>query len=306
MRKVLFAAARGLGRSALKHGVGLVFVIHYSLLCGQTIAEHSGYFFPYSINTPDTALSLPYAQLREISGLSATPHKDVLCAVADERGEVFFLNASTGALLRRVFFREKGDFEGVEMVNNRLYALRSNGQVYEIEHWKRRQPRISCYETFLTKDDDVEGLGYDRRRHALLMACKGNPDSAHERRVYAFDLSSKHAPDTPVYRINPHAVNEWEPYASEEKRHYFSPSGIAIHPVSGDIYVISTALKRLIVLDYATGDLRYVTRLDRKIMPQPEGIAFDSEGRLFIASEGKKGDGLLLRFSPHSPPSQRE
>ncbi len=295
-----------LGRSALEHGLWLVFVIRYSLLCGQTVTEHPDYFFPYLINAPDTILSLSYAELREISGLSATYDKKVLCAIADERGEVFFLNAYTGSIIRRIFFREKGDFEGLEMVDNRLYALRSNGQIYEIEYRKRQKPRISCYETFLTKNDDVEGLGYDRQRHALLMACKGNPDSAYERRVYAFDLSSKHVSDTPVYRINPHIVNEWAPYADDEKRNYFSPSGIAIHPDSGDVYIISTALKRLIVLDYATGRLRYVTRLDRKIMPQPEGIAFDSEGRLFIASEGKKGDGLLLRFSPHSPPHQRE
>lgn len=272
-------------------------------LCGQPATDTTAYFFPYLLEAPDTVLLLPYPDLQEISGLSTTAQPGVLCAVSDERGEVFFLQAASGTVVRRVLFREKGDFEGVEMVENRLFAVRSNGQIYEITEWKRSKPRISCHETFLTKQDDVEGLGYDRQRRALLLACKGIPDSAHERRIYAFDLHSKQLLDTPAYRIDPRVINEWLPHAEDEKQHFFSPSGIALHPQSRDVYVISTALKRLIVLDYATGALRYVARLDRKLMPQPEGIAFDGDGRLFIASEGKKGDGRLLRFSLQAPPS---
>jgi len=92
-------------------------------------------------------------------------------------------------------------------------------------------------------------------------------------------------------------VNELLPYLDQEKHHYFSPSGIAVHPITGDVYVLSTALKRLVVLDYTTGKIRYAVRLDKKVLPQPEGIAFDSEGNLFLASEGKKGEGMLLRFN---------
>ncbi|MCS6929161.1 MAG: SdiA-regulated domain-containing protein [Saprospiraceae bacterium] len=253
---------------------------------------------PYSLSAPDTVLFFSLTDLLEISGLSPSCEPGVLCAISDERGEVFFLDAATGEVRRRVHFRDKGDFEGVEMVNGRLYALRSNGQIYEITRWKRQKPRITCYETFLTKDDDVEGLCFDHRRYALLLACKGIPDSAHERRIYAFDLRNKRLLDTPVYRIDPRYIQERLPPAGDEKPHYFSPSGLALHPHSGDIYVISTASKRLIVLDYTTGAVRYIARLERHVMPQPEGIAFDAKGRLFIASEGKKGEGRLLRFSP--------
>ncbi len=265
-------------------------------------AQEAAYFFPYQLDAPDTVLFLDWEALREISGLSSTHQEGLLCAVSDERGEIFFIDAAAGAIRRRVFFREKGDFEGVEMAQDRLYAVRSNGQIYEIEGWKRRRPRIiTCYETPLTKGDDVEGLAYDPDRKALLVACKGIPDSAHERHIYAFDLLSKSLSDTPVFRISPLQVNERVPYADGEKRQFFSPSGIALHPVTKEVFVLSTALKRLAVLDYATGELRYAARLDREIMPQPEGIAFDAAGRLFIASEGKKGKGLLLRFSPKAP-----
>jgi uncharacterized protein YjiK len=275
------------------------------LLVGRGVAQDEEYFFPYRLDAPDTVLSLAQEELREISGLSATPKKGMLCAVSDERGEIFFIDAATGAVLQRALFREKGDFEGVEMVQNRLYAVRSNGQLYEIEGWRRRKPRVKCYETPLTKRDDVEGLAYDPNRRALLLACKGIPDSAHERCIYAFDLLGKSLIETPVYRIDPHQINEQVPYAEGEKQHFFSPSGIAIHPSMREIFILSTSLKRLVVLDYSTGSLRYVTRLERDVMPQPEGIAFDAEGRLFIASEGKKGKGLLLCFSPRSTPAEK-
>ncbi len=294
------------GRKRVADGGAQKALLVLLLACSGVNAqpETTSYFFPYVLDSPDTVLSLPYAELREISGLSTTAQAGVLCAVSDERGEAFFLDATSGAILRRVFFREKGDFEGVEVIGHRLYVVRSNGQVYEIEHWQRRKPRILCHETFLTKTEDVEGLGYDARRNALLLACKGIPDSAHERRVYAFDLYHKQLLDTPIYRIAPREVNLWVPYEEVEKQNFFSPSGIAVHPQSGDVYVLSTSLKRLVVLDYATGDIRYVTRLDRKTMPQPEGIAFAPDGTMFVASEGKKGDGVILRFSPLSLPEK--
>jgi uncharacterized protein YjiK len=128
------------------------------------------------------------------------------------------------------------------------------------------------------------------------LACKGEPDSSYLRRVFAFDLKSKTLSKQPVYTINPLAINQLLPNGPEDKSNFFSPSGIAIHPITGDVYVISTAKKRLIALDYASGKIRYVVRLDKKILPQPEGIAFDENGNLLLSSEGKKGEGLVLQF----------
>ncbi len=178
-----------------------------------------------------------------------------------------------------------------------LYAVKSKGEIYEIKHWESGTPATRSFETTLSKEDDVEGLCYDARRNALLLACKGNPDSSTTRLIFAFDLRGKQLNNTPVFMVDPLAVNERVPYGPEDKPHFFSPSGIAIHPLNGDVYVISSALKRLVVLDYATGKIRYAVRLDKKVLPQPEGIAFDAEGNLYLSSEGKKGEGLLLRFN---------
>lgn len=251
---------------------------------------------PYDLQNPSFIINLVSEDLKEISGLSPTDSAGVYLAIADEVGEIYFIDgAGGGVILRKVFFREKGDFEGVEMVGKCLYAVKSDGDIFEIGCWDNENQSVKEYKTHLKKADDVEGLCYDPKRFALLLACKQNTDSAGLRRVFAFDLKTKQLSDKPVYTIDPETVNRMVPLDGDKNR-YFSPSGIAIHPKTGDVYVISSAQKRLIVLDYKTGAIRYAVRLDKKLLPQPEGIAFDAEGNLHLSSEGKKGEGLVLKF----------
>ncbi|MCB0535238.1 MAG: SdiA-regulated domain-containing protein [Lewinellaceae bacterium] len=253
---------------------------------------------PYRLDEPSLIVNLGYPGLKEISGLSPSGEPGLFCAISDEKGEVLFIDITGGgAIKRRVLFRDKGDFEGVEKVDDCLYAIKSDGDLYMVRKWKHGKPKSKKYKTGLKKADDVEGLGFDNRRNALLVACKGNPDSSAPRLIFAFDLKTKLLNPKPVYSIDPLEVNKAVPYDDDDKKHFFSASGVAIHPFSGDVYVISTALKRLIVLDYKTGKMLAAARLNKKMLPQPEGIAFDQDGNLFISSEAKKGeDAMLLRF----------
>ncbi len=242
-------------------------------------------------------INLVSEALKEISGLSPTETPGIYIAIADERGEVFFLDKNGGgAVLNRVLFKEKGDFEGIEMVGKSIWAAKSNGDLYEIREWENNPPQVEVYKTFLMKHNDVEGLAYDPWRKSLLLACKERPDSLYPRNIYSFDLMTKELNKVPAYTIQPEDVNRLVEYGEVEKHDFFSPSGLAIHPLTGDIYVISTALKRLVVLDYKTGKVKFAQRLDKKILPQPEGISFDKSGNLLLSSEGKQGEGLLLQF----------
>lgn len=255
--------------------------------------------FPYDMDNPSQIINLESDDLKEISGLSPADSAGIYCAIADERGEVLFIDGvGGGAILRRVLFREKGDFEGVELVGTRLFAMKSDGDLFEIENWKTPDKMlVEEYNTPLHKSDDVEGLGYDPSRDALLVACKGDPDSSYLRKIYAFGLKTKQMEPTPVYSIDPLEVNRLLPYEDPDKARFFSPSGVAVNPITKDVYVISTALKRLVVLDPVSGAIRFAVRLDKKLLPQPEGIAFDANGNLHLSSEGKKGEGLLLKFN---------
>lgn len=255
---------------------------------------------PYDLENPSLTINLVSDDLKEISGIGPTEQKGVYVAIADEKGVIYFVDGAGGGAVRdTVLFRDKGDFEGVEMVGETLWAMKSDGKLFAVERWKNGKPQVTEYDTPLKKSDDVEGLGYDHERKALLLACKGDPDSSYLRKVYAFDVKTRQFNPQPVISLDPKRVNELVPYLDSEKHDYFSPSGIAVHPKTGEIYLISAALKRLVVLDKNTGNIHMAARLNKKLLPQPEGISFDPEGNLIISSEGKKGEGLILQFRYH-------
>jgi uncharacterized protein YjiK len=76
----------------------------------------------------------------------------------------------------------------------------------------------------------------------------------------------------------------------------FKPSGLAVHPITGDLYVVSSVLKVIVVLD-RSGRVRSASALDKKLLEQPEGLAFLPNGDLFVSSEGGKRKARLVRYN---------
>jgi uncharacterized protein YjiK len=253
---------------------------------------------PYRLDQPTQTMLLEDERLREISGIGFTKTPGILAGISDEKGEIFLIDLSkNGRLENTIFFKDKGDFEDVTPVGQCFYAVKSDGTVYEIGcPDKSGKYHAEAYKTGLGKVSDVEGMCYDSERKCLLLAAKGNPKNDSLRYVWAFDLIEKELLEQPAYTINPNHVNRVLPYQENEKSDFFSPSAIAIHPITRELYVISTALKRLVVMDKNTGAVKEAVYLDKKHLPQPEGIEFDATGNLFISSEGKDGQGRILKF----------
>jgi uncharacterized protein YjiK len=72
-------------------------------------------------------------------------------------------------------------------------------------------------------------------------------------------------------------------------------SGIAIHPKTNDIYVLAASTNSLLILNQS-GRIIGLHKLSNKIFEQPEGITFDDECNLFIASEGIKKKAKIFKF----------
>ncbi|MEO1513988.1 MAG: SdiA-regulated domain-containing protein [Bacteroidota bacterium] len=283
----------------------------------EKILLDSSYQFPYELNEPDETLKLS-DKLLEISGLSLSTDKDKLCAVQDEKGIIFQVSKKSGKIEDKIDFWKTGDYEGIEIIGKAAYVVKSTGTIYEVENMGTSKQNVNKYNTFLGRENDVEGLCYDRKNNRLLLACKGRPatgESLLEFRsrkcIYGFDLQSKQLDSLPAFTIMLDEIQDYlinhplaeelnkliEFFTPEKENLNFNPSSIGIHPTSGNIYLTSSVGKVLIVLNPA-GKILYMEKMKKKLYPQPEGITFDKDGTLYISSEGKEGKARIQRLSP--------
>lgn len=252
-------------------------------------SPRAGLVLPYRLGVPDAVVALP-AELREISGLTVLP-SGRLGAVQDEQGTIYEVDPATGLVVDRLAFEGAGDFEGLALVpGDAVWALRSDGDLFRIYRDAAGRPAARHVETALRSRNDAEGLVYDAAGHRLLIACKEwpGPDLGDVRAIYAFDLATETLSEAPVFQLDRTQV---------DGQAAFKPSALAVHPTTGQIYVLSSVRTSLAVLT-PDGVLLGVAEIPARFAPQPEGLAFTADGTLYVASEGPAGPGALLRYPP--------
>lgn len=270
--------------------------------------------FPYDLDHPSATFELPPV-LQEISGLSIAADPRYLVCIQDELGAAYWLDKSDAKIVQEASFGKEGDFEAVEMVGEELYAVKSSGTIYRVQRGSQDELSIEKYKTELTKSNNIEGLAYDASGRRLLIACKGSAGIGVSvgavRAVYAFDLVKKQLLPQPVMLISLDDIRQFlaasptlhrreklmEMFAGDREEFAFAPSGISIHPKTGEIYILSSVGKLLMVVSPG-GKILNIVKLEKEIHPQPEGICFDTNGALYISNEGRSGPALLHRFDP--------
>ena len=271
--------------------------------------------FPYRLNQPNAILEMPES-LKEISGLSPCANPAHLVAVNDEEGIIYLINKMDGSVVRQIEFWGDGDYEGLEVVGNDAYVIKSNGSLYHVQDFLSDSSRTHKIKSFLNKENDVEGLAFDRQRGCLLVGCKGKTaDEEKEeelvlkKAIYEFDLGEMAMKNKPAFLLTLPDIRDYiahlEAHGEKEKlldvfsedaqQLKFSPSAIAVHPRTHNIYVSSSKGKLLLVLD-KDGKILHLKKLKKKIHAQPEGICFDPDGTLYIANEGKKDKAVIYKF----------
>ncbi len=259
--------------------------------------------FTYRLDDPDQTFTLPQ-KLTEISGLGLAVDGKNLIAVQDEEGILFFINKENGKEERSIKFWEKGDYEGVEMVSENIYVVKSTGTIYRIAANDRTSGQTEKYNLFLDEENDVEGLSYDAANNRLLLACKAKAgqgqDFTMKKGIYSFDLATYQLSESPVFTVTLGDVLNYlsratyledqdkllEHFTEDADEFAFAPSAIAVHPLSGQIYILSSVGKLVMVLD-VSGKIIHIEKLKKKVHPQPEGLCFDHDGTMYVANEGK-------------------
>lgn len=269
----------------------------------------------YELGRPDHRYALPHS-LEEISGISWMGKEKLVC-IEDENGIIYVYSLEDEKVTDTRKFDKDGDYEDIEVIGNTVYVLLSKGDIFRVKNFQKDELKVKRYKTRLSKKNNAEGMAYDFLEHRLLIALKGSPAVDKEkpfkgyRAVYAFDIEAEQLAQEPVYLVDLRSIDSYrdqgsftqfssklarilgitDPYAN------FRPSGIAVHPLTGEIYIISSVGKLLVVLD-REGLVLGVQALDPVLYKQPEGICFSPGGDLYISSEGRGGKGYILKFKP--------
>ncbi len=254
----------------------------------------------YDLQHPKQRWDLPN-DLHEISGLSFY-QKDQLACIQDEHGTLYIYSLKENKIIRKEDFGDDGDYEGVEMVNKDAYILQSNGNVYHFTLGHSGIGEVDKIKTHLSKKNNAEGLGLHPGFYELLIACKDDPDSKKYemkkgRSVFRIDLKENDFKKKPRYFVDRKKYSDMlEKKGLSTKKHIpFKPSGIAVHPENGFVFLIGSVGKIMVILN-TEGEIDDLIPLDRKVLSQPEGICFAPNGDLFISSEGRGKKGYILKF----------
>lgn len=257
----------------------------------------------YDLSAPDRTYLMP-GKLKEISGISYVNEQSLIC-VEDETGHLYHFNLQSGEVDSDWRFSGDGDYEDLEIVNDTLYILKSDGDIYKFHYSKEGAHESMKYETRLSAKHDTEGLGYDPVSKSLLIACKEEWDlegkEAEGTAIYAFSTIDNRLIHEPKYILTARSLKSFfeqnRDYTYEAARIRIKPSGIAFNPLDGYFYILASVGKMIIVLDNKY-NIKATYSIPNQLMEQPEGITFSPEGDLWISTEGGKGPGKILAYKP--------
>ncbi len=274
-------------------------ILSICLTAQDTLQHHV-----YDLGRPHRVLELDET-LRELSGLAC--FNDQFCAIQDEKGKVFFLDGQTGAILHDEKFWDKGDFEDIEIIGDRVFVIKSNGNIYESNVYSIDEERTTKYDLGFSSDWNFEGMTFDPVDSVLLI-CAKRKTSAPRKEIYSLPLSDLYTVGSPAYIIRQSQMKDALDRDAEswseklianisDLTYSFNPSAIAYHPIDDEIYVVSSPIPQLAIFS-RNWKLRTIVPLDPAMYKQPESICFDREGNMYIGNEGRGGKANIFKIVP--------
>ncbi|AWH74595.1 hypothetical protein DCS32_10630 [Dokdonia sp. Dokd-P16] len=229
--------------------------------------------------------------LNEVSGISWISENTIAC-VEDEDGIIFIYDLKKEKVIQEITFAGSGDYEGVTVNGNDAYVMRSDGLIYEILRFRESEPKTTTFQTAFTASNNIETLTLDAKRNSLVITPKDRDRKDGFKGLYYIPLDSKTMDAKPAIRINMDD-KAFKDYQKKKVYHTFNPSDVAIHPATGDYYVLEGKNPKIAILD-SDGTIKKVYKLDKDNFAQPEGITFSPDGRLFISNEARKDEATIV------------
>lgn len=145
----------------------------------------------------------------------------------------------------------------------------------------------------LLPEGEYEGIYGDDSAGLLYVICKNCPGDAKGNIVSGYILQAGDSiRQTAEFKIDVATIKP----GSGKVKNGLRPSALAKNPVTGEWFIIASANKLMVVTD-KDWNIKDTYPLNGNTFNQPEGIAFDKEGSLYISNEGDDlSDGNILKF----------
>jgi uncharacterized protein YjiK len=244
----------------------------------------------YDLNSPVT-VKLPL-ELDEISGLSFYAKDKSIFAINDEKGQLYKITPFPALQVRHWKFSSKADYEDIVLKDSTFYILQSRGVISVVNFYAGDTISTIDVPFPFPGKMEFETLYYDAKIDRLQLLCKNcEEDKKRKITVFTFD------PNTNLFDDSAKVFDVSSVFdAMGDKSFHLRASAAAIHPLTGELYVISAINKLLLVFD-KHHKISSFHKLDA-IFKQPEGLTFSDNGTLVISNEAADaGPANLMMFN---------
>ncbi|MGO4912072.1 SdiA-regulated domain-containing protein [Leeuwenhoekiella sp. W20_SRS_FM14] len=233
--------------------------------------------------------------LNEVSGL-AWVNDSTLACIQDEDGYIYHYNLNSEEISYDVEFAENGDYEAIALDSTNAYIMRSDGRIFEVLNYMKDTLNVSHFNTPFDEDNNIESLAFNPKTRNLITVSKDK--GLNEKRfkgIYEIPLDTKVQKENPVVQIDMNA-EAFADFQKKKEQKTFNPSDLAIHPKTGDYYIVDGKKPKLLILN-PNGSIKALHELNTFHFAQPEGITFSPDGKLYIANEAASGVATLMEVT---------
>lgn len=235
----------------------------------------------YDLNNPEI-INLT-KKIDQISGIVYSESDNSLFAIDDDKGDLYNIPLTKKPEIKKWKFGKNADYEDIVLIDSIFYILESSGKVIRFSYWfpiTNGEANTLDLKGF----NEFETLYYDRSEKRLILLCKEcKEDNSDIVSAYSYSILTNTFSETPVLQLKKKDI---EKKMGEEISRFKASAG-TVNPLTGEIFIISSINKLLIITDN-NYNIKEVYDLKRSLFAQPEGICFAPDGTLFISNEASK------------------
>ena len=226
------------------------------------------------------------AELSELSGIDLKSNANLFVAIEDESGVLYYIDQNGKTLKKEDFFKS-GDYEGIAILNDTSFIVRSDGVIFKSYLSSKGNHKVKKYLTPLTDNNDIEGLAVHHSKEKLILLCKKNislnetPRSNHEIGWYEWDLATETLSENPTILTLP---SGWE----------LNPSSLHYDTQDSLYYLLCSKPNLLLTID-PQYKIESMYQYDQNLLPQAEAIT-TVEDQIIIGSENKNNAPKICIF----------